>query len=95
MGESIFQCAARELYEETSIIAERMRIVAIADAGPGNNYYLHLGVLAEEWHGVAENKNPNLCADVAFFPIDNLPTPLFTASVPLIPKFRTGIIYQE
>jgi 8-oxo-dGTP diphosphatase len=78
-GESIEACAARELLEETGLIAESMRL------GPYTNdvfvaetrHSLTCFVVATVRAGVAERREPDKCAGWEWHGWDALPDPLF------------------
>lgn len=92
-GESILDAAARELKEETNILAHDMQISVIGDPNPDNNYHLQLGVLVSRWSGKPEIVAPLECSEWRFFSFDNLPSPLFISSSHIIEKFMKKILY--
>ncbi len=94
LGESIFECAARELWEETGLIATQFRFVCIADATTSTNHFLQIGVEALEWKGVPENKEPEFCSAMRFYHMEELPRDIFGSSQPLIESYRNKTLYQ-
>jgi 8-oxo-dGTP diphosphatase len=78
-GESIEECARRELREETGLEAGTI------EPGPYTNdvfhevgqQYLTVFVLAREATGVLDNKEPHKCDGWEWFAWTQLPTPLF------------------
>ena len=95
VGESIFQCARRELYEETGLIAEELNLSHICDADASSNYYLQLGVEVLRASGEPINCEPQYCDALEFFSIDVLPSPLFPPSELILMAIRTGRLYSE
>jgi 8-oxo-dGTP diphosphatase len=92
-GETILEAAARELAEEAGIIAKSMRIVTIGDPIPENNFHLQIGVAIESWNGEPKIVAPEECSQLLFFPLDNLPSPIFVSSEYIIQKFVKGMLY--
>jgi 8-oxo-dGTP diphosphatase len=78
-GESPLECAARELLEETGLVASQFRV------GPYTNdvfeseskHYVTLFVLASYEGGVPEVKEPDKCAEWRWFDWESLPASLF------------------
>ena len=92
-GETILEAAARELEEETGIIAQKMRIVTIGDPLAENNYHLQFGVLVEEWRGEPTITAPNELGELCFFPVNDLPSELLVSSAYIIEKFIDRRLY--
>ena len=92
-GESLREAAVRELYEETGLHGKELRLVAVADAIPENNFHLQVGLLVSRWGGVPTVREPEACDALEFFPLDGLPDPLFVASQPLLRRFVRGDPY--
>ncbi|MCB1148773.1 MAG: NUDIX domain-containing protein [Chlamydiia bacterium] len=78
-GESPAECAARELKEETSLVA--------TEIAPGpwtndffeaeNKHYLTVYMIVREFEGIPVVKEPKKCAQWSWFDFDALPQPLF------------------
>jgi len=73
-GESIRECAVRELKEEIGIIANEhdLKIVHISQSN-GERQYLQFTFILDEWQGVPKICEPDKCSDLRYFSPDNLP----------------------
>ena len=88
------QCARRELEEETGLIADTLRF------GPWTNdlfpkeqkHYVTLFAIANNPWGEAQRREPEKCDGWAWFPLDALPTPLFTALENLLSQHGSAIL---
>ncbi len=80
-GESVEDCAKRELLEETGLLAHACHL------GPwvenvmenGSKHYITIFVSVSRYEGIPENLEPEKCVQLDWFSWDTLPTPLFPA----------------
>lgn len=94
-NQTIMQTAAKELREETGLIARKMRLFCVTDPLPGSNHHMQIGVEVLAYDGEPEIKEPEKCDALQFHPLDNLPAQLFVSSVGLIRNYRAGRFYCE
>ncbi len=80
-GESVEECASRELLEETGLIARTLLRGPYTNGliAPGNQHYVTLFVLISEFAGEVECREPQKCLGWEWFSLDALPTPLITS----------------
>jgi len=90
-GESIAECAARELAEETGMTPGRPRIVGVTnDLFPESAlHYVTVYVAMAGVGGEAENREPAKCEGWDWFAHDRLPAPLFGPTQQLV---TTGVL---
>lgn len=89
-GESFESAAVREVYEETGLRITQTQVFGVANdpAPPPQAHHVQIGLLAPEWDGTFELREPDRCAEWRFFPLAALPQPLFAPSIPLIQQYQ-------
>jgi 8-oxo-dGTP diphosphatase len=88
-GETVEECAKRELLEETGMIATSlMRGPYTSDLiKPKNLHYVTLYVFVKEFEGRPKVLEPHRCEKWEWFSWDHLPVPLFLPIITLIQEF--------
>lgn len=94
-GESLIDCAKRELMEELGIEGLGFKLVAITDNIDDRRHYVHASFLVEKFSGEIKCLEPNLCYEWNFFDISNLPDEIFKPHQKIIKTFLNNIIYLE
>ena len=88
-NETIEECAAREVKEETGLDIKNIRL------GPYTNdffykedkHYITLFAISEPINGAPKNMEPHKCSNIGWFSLNDLPNPLF---LPLDNLLKTG-----
>jgi 8-oxo-dGTP diphosphatase len=93
--ESFEDCAKREVFEETGLRLKNLELVALHnDRMPEvNKHYLTLFFKAEVAGGELTVKEPEKMTDLAWFDLENLPSPIFPPSRNGLEKYRQGKFY--
>jgi 8-oxo-dGTP diphosphatase len=79
LGESIEQCAKREVLEETGLVVESFTKLGFTNDifEQEGKHYVTLFVLAECTQGAPQVTEPNKCLQWKWRSLDDLPQPLF------------------
>lgn len=88
-GESVEECATRELIEETGLKALSMEMGPwVNDIMDENKHYVTLFVIVDKFAGNPQLLEPEKCERWEWFDIRSLPSPLFTPIRSLIKKIN-------
>lgn len=96
-GETIFECAKREVKEETDLDLTKFTLISVADEldyiDTTGIHYLNIGIKAE-YNGVEPKlMEPNKNDGWEWFSPDNLPAPMFEGTLHTLGNFKSGKIY--
>jgi 8-oxo-dGTP diphosphatase len=88
-GETVEQCATRELFEESGIQALSMQCGPYtSDIIDGDKHYVTLFVVVDRFEGVPQLMEPHKCEGWEWFVPDALPSPLFVPFRSILPAFQ-------
>jgi len=95
-GETIAQCAKREVLEESGLKVTKSKLICVNEdlhfLKTDNKHYMTLGVLAESDRGEPKIKEPKKCVRQGWFALDDLPKPMFKPSLNIIESYQQGVI---
>lgn len=92
-GETLVECAKRELMEELGIEACGFILVAVNENIDERAHYLHHSFTIEDYTDEIQNKEPQFCYEWQFFAFDNLPKNLFKPHIKIIHNCINKILY--
>lgn len=93
LDETILQAAARELLEETGILAKQMHVFCVTDPKAESNYHMQVGVIVDGYEGIPSIMEPDKCSELRFCMRESLPTPLFVSSVQVLKNYINATFY--
>lgn len=96
-GEPVRKAAAREALEEVgvSINTNDLKVVHVMHRYGQKAERIEFFLVAEKWEGEPENKEPEKCDDVAWFPLDALPENMVPKSRHALEQYLGGNIFSE
>lgn len=95
-GERFEECAKREVLEETGVEVDDVEIVGITNdiTEEWDTHYITICTKGGKWKGEPQVVEPEKNIKVGWYPLDDLPLPLFPATRKMIFNFREGRIYD-
>ncbi len=94
-GESPADAAKREAMEELGLVVGNLRFVSCMHMTKGDKQYIDLSFVADLVSGEPTIMEPDKIAEIGWFPVDNLPTPLFEPVRVVLEAMKTGQTYFE
>jgi len=96
-GETFEDGAYRETLEETGIKINKAKIkfISVANDMAKDAHFVTLGFLCEEFEGEAEVKEPLEITEWKWFPLDNLPKPMFFCSEEVLRNYLDKVAYRK
>ena len=92
-NEEFEHTAMRELMEETGIQAKKLKIVCVNNDKMGENHFVTVGILCEEWIGEATVKEPDKFSEWGWFTMEDLPFPIYLPSAKVMMNLKQGNFY--
>lgn len=92
IGETLRQCAVREVGEETGLSVKLDDVIGIHENNTYGKHYVIVCFKAKWTDGKPELVEPDNCLGWQWYDIDNLPAPLFANNLTTIKNFEKGII---
>jgi 8-oxo-dGTP diphosphatase len=92
-GETLEECARREVLEETGITLGDLTIARVGDDIMSETHYITIGFLCTDLKGEARAMEPDKITKWEWFPLDALPKPLYSPSEKAINNYLEKRIY--
>jgi 8-oxo-dGTP diphosphatase len=90
-GESLAECARREIREECDLEIEDIRLLSVGTYIWGDDrHYVDVDVVCQAPLGEPHNTEPQNCAGWAWYALDGLPSPLFAVTANMLASLRSG-----
>jgi 8-oxo-dGTP diphosphatase len=96
-GETFEDGVCRETFEETGIKInkEKIKFISVSNDRVEDAHFVTLGFLCEESEGEAEIKEPDEITEWKWFPLDNLPSPIFFCSQEVLDNYLSKSVYGK
>ncbi|WP_263166420.1 NUDIX hydrolase [Streptomyces sp. SCSIO ZS0520] len=98
-GESATAGAVREAAEELGLALREADLELVHTvhhhSGSVDDPRIQLFFRVRHWQGEPVNREPELCADLSWFPLDRLPEPMVDYTAVALAQFRRGLTYSN
>lgn len=95
-GESILDCARREVFEETGIKIKKIRFNRIANVTSyKEKHYVDISLICEYASGTVTVMEPDKAEFWDWYELDSLPKPLFSFCITAFESLKTGKIFYD
>lgn len=92
-GETLIECARRELKEELGIEAISLHPIIITDNFGHRGQYVHISFLVKQFSGEIKNMEPQFCSEWLFFKPEEIPPDIFTPHCKILKAYFDGTCY--
>lgn len=92
-GESFEEGALREVFEETGITTDSVRVICVGNDKNEHAHFVTIGLVAETFSGEPKVMEPDEIVEWRWFDINNLPVPLFFPSARVIENYKKNLFY--
>ncbi len=93
-GEKIEDCIKREVFEETGIRLNKIKLISVTNDIVPDAHFVTLGFLCKDFEGEPKVLEPEEITEWKWFPLNELPEPMFFPSLKLINNYLEGKIYK-
>lgn len=94
--EKVHEGLIREVSEETGIKIEKenLRLLSVTNDIVPDAHFVTIGFLCEKFEGEPRVREPDEIVEWRWFPIDDLPTPMYPTSKKMVEHYLAKEIYQ-
>ncbi len=93
--QTIEESARRELEEETSLKASKLKLISVTDEIVHDNHFVTNGFICTEFEGEVKTMEPDEIVEWKWFSFDNMPEKVFPPCVKIIKNFFSNEIYKH
>lgn len=93
-GESFEDGAKREVYEETGLQLNNVKVICVNNDKNEYAHFVTIGLFSDKFDGDPKVMEPDEIVEWKWFSIDNLPTPLYFPSAKVIENYRKKLFYM-
>ena len=93
--QTIEESARRELLEETSIMAKKLKLISVTDEIVHDNHFVTNGFICTDFEGDVRVMEPDEIVEWRWFSLSNLPEKVFPPCVKIIKNFFANEIYKH
>jgi len=96
-GESFEEGAYREVLEETGIKLNKnkLKLVSITNDRVTDVHFITIGLLCEDFEGEPKVMEPDEITEWKWFPLDNIPKPIFFPTEKILKNYTGKQIYKH
>ncbi len=100
IGETFEACAIREIKEESGLIINNPRVIAVTNNLDDTflkegKHYISIVIVATEFSGELVVMEPTKCEGWLWCDPTDLPTPHFGASAQAVQRYQEGVFYRQ
>ena len=92
-GESFEEAGIREVFEETGLRLEKIKVICINNDKNEHAHFVTVGLFSDEFEEEPSATAPDEITEWKWFDLDNLPTPLYFPSVKILENYKQGKFY--
>lgn len=93
--ESFEDGAKRESLEETGLTLNQIQVISLTSDIVPDNHYITLGFLCEDFSGEVKIMEPDEITEWQWFDINDLPTPMYPASLKIVKNYLNKKFYKN
>lgn len=94
-GEELEEACMREVFEETGLRIDKtsLKLISVTNDKVEDAHFVTLGFLCESVNGEPEVREPDEITEWGWFPINQLPQPMFFCSAEVVKNYLANKIY--